>query len=193
MYYTDNRPFEFQGKVTMADCGTFTGDTLIPLIPKIDFREIYAFEPDPMVSSKLRHNLSAFADLPFKIIQSGVGMRDEQLFFQMDGTGRGTISETGNIKINIVSLDTIFKNDQVDFIKMDIEGAERQALLGAKEIIKRDMPLLEICVYHRWGDFWRLPLLIKQLNPEYFIYLRCNDDSFHDTVCCAVPERYLKK
>lgn len=191
MYYTDNRPFEIRGKVTLADCGAFIGDSIIPLIPKIDFRQIYAFEPDPALARELQENLRNNADFPFKIIRAGVGMRNEQLFFQPGGMG-GRISETGDLKIDIVSLDTIFQNIQIDFIKMDIEGAEASALLGAKEVIKRDMPLLEICVYHRWGDFWNLPLLIKKLYPGYSIYFRCNDDSFHDTVCCAVPERYMK-
>ncbi|MBO4630279.1 MAG: FkbM family methyltransferase [Lentisphaeria bacterium] len=192
MYYTDNRPFEFRGKVTMADCGAFIGDSIIPLIGKIDFREIYAFEPDPVLAKELHENLRKHADFPFQIIQAGVGKHDEQLFFQPGGMG-GKITETGDLKIDIISLDSIFGNTQIDFIKMDIEGAEESALLGAKEVIKRDTPLLEICVYHRWGDFWNLPLLIKQLHPGYAIYFRCNDDSFHDTVCCAVPERYLKK
>ena len=191
MYYTDNRPFEFRGKVTMADCGAFTGDSIIPLIGKIDFREIYAFEPDPALSKELHENLRKHADLPFKIIKAGVYMQDGQLFFQPGGMW-GKITEQGNLKIDVVALDTIFRNTQVDFIKMDIEGAEEAALLGAKEVIKRDMPLLEICVYHRWGDFWNLPLLIKQLHPEYAIYFRCYEDSFLDTVCCAVPKRYMK-
>ena len=113
-------------------------------------------------------------------------------FFFNPGGMWGKITEQGNLKIDVVALDTIFRNTQVDFIKMDIEGAEEAALLGAKEVIKRDMPLLEICVYHRWGDFWNLPLLIKQLHPEYAIYFRCYEDSFLDTVCCAVPKRYMK-
>ena len=190
MYYLENRPFEFRGNVTMADCGAFTGDSIIPLLPFIDFKKIYAFDPDPMIAGELHKNLSQCENLSFQVIQAGVGERDEILCFQPDGTGRGAVTDKGELKINITALDTVFKDTQVDFVKMDIEGAEAAALNGAREIIKRDMPLLEICVYHRWGDFWKLPLLIKKLNPEYSFYLRCNDDSFHDTVVVAVPERF---
>ena len=190
MYYPENRPFQLTGEITMADCGAFTGDAIIPLIPLINFKRIYAFDPDPMVAEELEQNLSRFNNLSFKIIKAGVGIRDEKLFFQPDGSGRGTVIENGGFEIDVVTLDNVFKDNKVDFIKMDIEGAEIQALKGAEKIIKRDMPLLEICVYHRWGDFWNIPLLIHQINPQYSIYLRCNDDSFHDTVCCAVPERY---
>mgnify|MGYP003310222851 CR=1 FL=1 len=101
------------------------------------------------------------------------------------------IKWVNDIYINnkIDKLDNMIK-ERVSFIKMDIEGAEADALLGAANVIKRDMPLLEVSVYHRPGDFWKLPLLIKERNPEYSIYLRCGDDSFHDTVAVAVPERF---
>lgn len=190
MYYPENRPFEFFGKVTMADCGSYIGDTIMSLMPYIEFEKIYAFDPDPLVASQLRENLSRYKGLDFHIIQAGLGSCRGQIAFAEDGTGRGVIREDGGIKIDIVTLDEVFSNVKVDFIKMDIEGAEADALLGAANVIKRDMPLLEVSVYHRPGDFWKLPLLIKELNPEYSIYLRCGNDSFHDTVAVAVPERF---
>ena len=190
MYFPDNRPFEFSGKVTMADCGSYIGDTIMSLMPYVEFEKIYAFDPDPLVASQLRENLSRYKGLDFHIIQAGLGSCRGQIAFAEDGTGRGVIREDGGIKIDIVTLDEVFSNVKVDFIKMDIEGAEADALLGAANVIKRDMPLLEVSVYHRPGDFWKLPLLIKELNPEYSIYLRCGDDSFHDTVAVAVPKRF---
>lgn len=190
MYYPDNRPFELCGKIIMADCGAYIGDTIMSLMPEINFEKVYAFDPDPLVACQLRENLSRYNGLDFHIIQAGVGSCRGQLAFTEDGTGRGVITEDGGIKIDIVTLDEVFSNVKVDFIKMDIEGAEADALLGARKVINRDMPLLEVSVYHCPGDFWKLPLLIKELNPEYSIYLRCGNDSFHDTVVVAVPERF---
>ena len=55
---------------------------------------------------------------------------------------------------------------------MDIEGAEYQAILGAKKIIDKYKPKLAICVYHKPEDIWELPWLIHKINQEYKFYLR---------------------
>lgn len=74
----------------------------------------------------------------------------------------------------------------VTLIKMDIEGAEQEALLGAKRIISEYQPKLAICIYHRIEDLWEIPLLIKELNPEYHLYIRNYEDRLDEIVCYAV-------
>lgn len=61
---------------------------------------------------------------------------------------------------------------RVDFIKYDVEGAEREALLGSRATIERDAPALLVSVYHRSGDIFELPRLVHELNPAYRLYLR---------------------
>lgn len=61
---------------------------------------------------------------------------------------------------------------QVDFIKMDIEGAEQQALRGAEESIRRFKPDMAITVYHSLEDFWQIPQYLDSLNLGYVFYLR---------------------
>ena len=61
---------------------------------------------------------------------------------------------------------------RVDFIKYDVEGAEREALLGSRATIERDAPALLVSVYHRSGDIFTLPRLVHDLNPAYRLYLR---------------------
>ncbi len=61
---------------------------------------------------------------------------------------------------------------RVDFIKYDVEGAEREALLGSRDVIRRDAPALLVSVYHRSGDLFELPRLVHELNPAYRLYLR---------------------
>lgn len=61
---------------------------------------------------------------------------------------------------------------RVDFIKYDVEGAEREALLGSRAVIERDAPALLVSVYHRSGDLFTLPRLVHDLNPAYRLYLR---------------------
>jgi hypothetical protein len=61
---------------------------------------------------------------------------------------------------------------KVDFIKMDIEGAEQQVLRGTEESISRFKPKLAITVYHSLKDFWEIPKWIAHLGLGYQLYLR---------------------
>ena len=70
------------------------------------------------------------------------------------------------------SLDHIAGGEPVTFINMDVEGAERQALDGCREVIERDKPKLLIAAYHRSEDLFAIPLQIARMNPEYRFYLR---------------------
>lgn len=58
----------------------------------------------------------------------------------------------------------------VDFIKMDIEGAEIDALTGAQRVIADQKPRLAISAYHKPEHFWEIPLLLRALNPTYTLY-----------------------
>ena len=73
-------------------------------------------------------------------------------------------------------------------IKMDIEGAETEALKGAKMIIKRDKPVLAISIYHKPEDIIELPELISDIHEGYKFYLRHYSLSWYDTVLYAISE-----
>jgi FkbM family methyltransferase len=77
----------------------------------------------------------------------------------------------------VTSLDTVVEEiypdgTHIDYIKYDVEGAETEALLGSREVILRDFPALLVSAYHRSADLFRLPLLVRELNPAYKLYLR---------------------
>ncbi len=74
---------------------------------------------------------------------------------------------------------------------MDIEGAEFDALKGAEKTIKKYKPKLAICVYHNPLDIVNIPLYIKELVPEYKIFLRHYSESSSETVCYAIPDTSL--
>ena len=75
--------------------------------------------------------------------------------------------------------------ERVDFIKMDIEGSELEALKGAKNTIKRHKPRLAICIYHKIEDFYTIPKYIKELVPEYKLYVKHHTDREWETVLYA--------
>ncbi len=67
---------------------------------------------------------------------------------------------------------TLSPTVRMDYIKYDVEGAEREAILGSRRIIEKEAPALLVSVYHRSSDLFSLPLLLHELNPRYRLYLR---------------------
>lgn len=89
--------------------------------------------------------------------------------------------------IPVDALDNIIPlNIPVSYIKMDVEGAEIASLSGAKGIIQKHRPKLSICVYHKKDDIWKIPSLIKSLNPDYKIYSRQHSLIPLEFVCYAI-------
>ena len=75
-----------------------------------------------------------------------------------------------------------------DFIKMDIEGGEQDALFGMKKIIAARKPALAISLYHRPEDIFSIPLFLNQLNPDYSFYLRNYGEHAMETVLYAINQ-----
>ena len=104
------------------------------------------------------------------------------------GSGGGSfVSDTG-YEVQAVALDGILKDRLISFIKMDIEGAERKALEGGREIIASQIPILAICVYHLQEDMFDIPLLIESFAPgQYSYFIRQYRFGLSETVLYAVP------
>ena len=89
--------------------------------------------------------------------------------------------------------ETVDPADKITMIKMDIEGSELEALKGAKKTIQRDKPKLAICIYHKPEDMADIPLYIKELVPEYKLYIRHHSNFATETVLYAVMPEPLEK
>ena len=74
--------------------------------------------------------------------------------------------------VPVRSVDSLMKDKLCTFIKMDVEGAEREALLGARWTLQTQKPKLAFSGYHRNEDLFALPLLLKEIEPSYRIYFR---------------------
>lgn len=185
-------------KGAFVDCGAFVGDTVEEMIKySLDTApRIYAFEPNNRAFAALKKRTAFLCDIwaidQERIVceQVGVGAENCYLSFRSYSTDLANTSFTNDVSLDnsgakIITLDSYFaeKHEQnISFIKADIEGFEWAMLHGAEEIIKRCKPKLAICVYHSIFDLFRIPLYLKKIVPEYKLEIRHHTDLDEETV-----------
>lgn len=149
----------------------------------------YCLEPDMQNIASIKKNLNGESN--YEIIDKALWSRTTRLSLDARGNFATSVVETdicGNLpKVGAVALDDVLGDKEVTFIKMDIEGAETEALHGAEGIIVKQKPRLAISIYHKPEDIFTIPRLILKYNPEYKLYLRHYSFSDYDTVLYAVP------
>ena len=181
----------YEPEEVLVDAGSFDLSSALELKKYCKHvKKVYAFEPDPdnyrlCVWKKARYDFSEAEIIPY-----GTWNERKELRFCAVGAGYSNICETGEISIPVMPIDeAIHPGDKVTFIKMDVEGSELESLKGAKNTILRDKPKLAICIYHKPEDMVTIPLYIKELVPEYKLYVRRHSNSWAETVLYAVlPE-----
>jgi FkbM family methyltransferase len=178
-----------------VDCGAFSGDTIQSYIKhqKQYFSKIIAVEPDPINCRLFKEYVSGLPNefqTKIEIKQYAVGSKRERVQFTMTGSAASSVG-TGEFYAESVPLDDLLGNDRPTLIKMDIEGAELDALIGAKRTICQHLPVLAICLYHRQDDLWLIPSLIKSYSESYNLFLRRYSDECWELVCYAVPDERL--
>jgi len=172
-----------------VDCGAYTGDSALEFSEKTNgnYRMIYAYEADELSYGMAKNFVKTKNLNNISINNIGVFSRKETLNFVTDDSVGNRIASQGETQIQVDSLDNLLEKRPypVTYIKMDIEGAEMDALYGAYKIITEDSPKLAICVYHKFGDIWEIPNHILTHFPDYNIYIR-NEYVLYDYVCFAV-------
>jgi FkbM family methyltransferase len=151
--------------IRFVDCGAYNGDTLQQLLDRqFQIEAIAAFEPDPINFQRLAQFSGSRLSNPAVItclFPCGVSSTTTQIRFS-SGKGVGSCaSDNGDSMIQCVALDEALTSFRPNLIKMDIEGAEYEAMLGARRTIERHRPGLAICLYHRPEHLWTIPLLAK--------------------------------
>ena len=176
---------------SVVDCGAYIGDTLESFDAIVEGKcaNYYAFELDPEnfreLSSKVEtKQLDYVTCYPY-----GVWCETKDISYgRMSSADSYSIfnqCETNRAKV--VALDECIKDMPVSLIKMDIEGAEMEALKGCSDIIKKQSPKMAICVYHRIEDMWLIPIYLKEMNDKYRLYIRHHAKWWvSETVCYAV-------
>lgn len=189
--YFDPKILSLGSKEVFLDCGAFTGDSLERFYKKVSgkFNKIYSFEPDQDNFSSLRKTIQKINSSQIVPIKKGVYQTTSKVGFRetSDVDARIDDQKKGTTFISVVALDDFLKNkEEATFIKMDIEGAEKEALLGAKRTLQKSRPKLAISAYHQSVDLWEIPRLIKRCNKNYRLFLRHYTDEIIDTVCYAI-------
>ena len=86
--------------------------------------------------------------------------------------GRGSRKAASGVPTPVVSADQLLCGQSASFFNIDVEGAEREAILGAAETIRRCRPKLLLAAYHRSEDLFALPQLVFSIRSDYQLYLR---------------------
>ena len=178
----------------IVDCGGCWGDTTIEFSNKTGVNgKVYVFEFVPYNLNILRKNLALnphftanteiienpcwdLDDIPVYIVDEGPGSR--VLFHKIPGA----------IKTQTKTIDSVIDEKnicKVDFIKMDIEGAELNALKGAKNTISKFKPKLAISIYHSPADLYEIALWINGLKIGYKFWIRHFSIHAEETVLFA--------
>lgn len=176
-----------------VDCGAYIGDTIESALQFYEGRMkgIISFEPDAGNIQKLKERIAQYdlAHVELVLVPKGSWSGQTTLRFSSDNSS-SSISEMGDIVIEADSVDNIAGSldKPVGYLKMDVEGSEKETLLGAKNIIKRFHPLLAVCVYHRPEDLYELPETIRELSGEhpYHFYLRYHGPDLRELVLYAM-------
>ena len=157
-----------------ADLGAYNGDTAKELIAyRGGIKEIIALEPDRRNFRKLSEYAAAVVSPRIRAVNAAAWNASETLTFSDSGNrNAGAFASGKKTYVPAVTLDSLLDGGRVDYIKYDVEGAEKEALEGSRISIVENRPSLLVSVYHRSEDIFALPLQVKELCPDYKLFLR---------------------
>ena len=166
--------FTFTQQECYGDLGAYKGDTITEFLEftKERYEHIYAVEPDKKNYVKLKEFVEQEQLSKLTLINSAVWSETGNRHFYQRGGRMSSLAEAGTEVVPVVALDDIKKTQPFTYLKFDVEGAEKEALLGAERILAEEGPKLLVAAYHHDDDLWELPALIHKLNPHYKLYLR---------------------
>ena len=156
-----------------VDLGAYNGDTIRELLSYTGGRygSVTALEPDPRSFRKLEQYVETDLGGRARLIQAGAWSEDTELAFAARAGRNSALSKNGKTTA-MRSVDSVVGDGPCTLLKLDVEGAERAALTGARETLRRCRPRLNVACYHRSEDIFDLPLLVHALCPGHRLFLR---------------------
>lgn len=181
-------------KVAVVDGGAYDGELLRGMQKaNIRAKEWYCFELSKANFEKLEANVSYNNGGIEKICLENKGLW--KICDKLPIQGQEVVSKVNegsavneNAELaELTTIDCYFSDKKIDMIKMDIEGAETNALLGGLNVIKRDRPVLAISIYHSPEDYYTIPQLLMKELENYKYYIRQHATFYGATVLYAIP------
>jgi FkbM family methyltransferase len=202
-YHNGDVDFDVRKGDIVIDGGACFGDNALEFAKKAGKNgKVFSFEFDPKIIEIFNMNLKLNSEISERIeiiqkvlwensnhnisvnIESSIGAS----FVEHPSYSSQEVNDT-SLLIKSISIDEFIKQKKlpkVDFIKLDIEGSELECLKGAKETIKKFKPRIAVCVYHKDDDLINIPTYLKELVPNYSLYLKQNLDDITETVLYAI-------
>ena len=169
-------------QITFVDGGGYVGDTLPSIIKNYpNYKKIYLIEPNTLHLNIAKKKFANTRDIEF--INYGLG---KEKIISNKTQNLNNNCEHDFVASNKNTIDNLVDNN-IDFIKLDIEGAEQDAIMGAKKTIKNNHPVLAICIYHKAEDWYKVPALVFSIRKDYKIYLRHYMEGIYETVMYFIP------
>ena len=161
---------------SVIDVGAYNGDTLRQMKEYFpNLTSAVAIEPDPKTYRRLCKYVDTESSFEITAMNVGAWCDDADGVFQSSSNRNSSINSTASHEnvsadVKLVRIDSL--DISPDYIKYDVEGAEKEALIGSYETITRHAPTLLVSLYHRSRDIFDLILYIKERYPGYKLYLR---------------------
>lgn len=159
------------GNESYLDLGAYRGDTVEEFLYYCGnkYNSVTAVEPDRRTFKKLTEYLE---NIPkSEAFQKAIYSESKTLIFSSKAGRQSTISSKGE-EIEATTVDELCADKTVTYIKMDVEGAEKEAIKGAENTLKTQKSKLNIALYHKSADIFEIPLQIAKINSEYKFHIR---------------------
>jgi FkbM family methyltransferase len=170
-----------------VDCGAYDGDTYLRYLQKVgEPSRAILLEPD---RSNFRQLVARTAAMKSDVICLPLAVSDNLVSLRFTETSgeASSVGDHGTVVVQAIALDQLLASQRVGFLKLDVEGAEKAALHGAKTILSRDRPVVTMSLYHRPEDIWELPEILREYCKNYSFYLRQHYFNSFDSVLYAIP------
>jgi len=189
--------FALRPDEVFVDCGAYDGDSIRTFLHVSEgrFARICAWEADAINCNALeRYRASLAPDVAsrIQILPYAVGSAESKLRFATAGTVGSRLVDAGETEVECRRIDGELACAGPTLIKMDIEGAEPDALRGAAVTMAESRPVMAVCAYHKCEHLWEIPQLLKSANPDYHVFLRRYAEDCWETVYYAVPPERFK-
>ena len=178
----------------VIDGGACYGDTALYFASQLTSGKVFSFEMSDENLRVFEDNIQQNPTLSSRISIQKYALWKESMNDLMilgDGPGARVGELSGGIQVKTLSIDDLVDREnlsRVDFIKMDIEGAEMEALLGGEKSIRKFRPKMAITLYHKDSHFWEIPLLLNEYLPDskfFFDHFYMNE---WESVLYVIPQ-----